>query len=61
MPYRLELEECPKLIFVSVDGEKVAVYIDGLVLSGVRKIKIAAEVGGIMTHEVEFITKYSSK
>ena len=57
----LEFETIPKLVFVSEDGLKAELYIDGEKVKGARDVTIKAGVGEIVTHKVEYVTSKSGK
>jgi hypothetical protein len=50
-----------KLGFISEDGIKFELYVDGERVSGVRYVNIHAGYDEFVTHEVEYLTLASGK
>lgn len=51
----------PKLLFVSEDGLRFDLYVDGEKVNGILRLNIHASNDDLVTHEVEYLTKACTK
>ena len=52
----MENKKHPKLMFVSEDGIKAKLYVDGVEVSGAKDICIYTHYGSAVEHEVRYVT-----